>query len=85
LERPEGRDALLSELRRIVARELDVPIADLDLTKSLRCDYGLDSVAAVNILFELERTYDVTIDPQMIVAVDTVAEAHETLSRLLLA
>ena len=81
----DGRGALLSELRRIVARELDVSVADLDLNKSLRCDYGLDSVAAVNILFELEQTYDVTIDPQLIVAVDTVAEAHEALSRLLLA
>lgn len=77
-------EALFTELRRIIGRELEIPLADLDLRASLRRDYHLDSVAALNILFEIERAYDIDVDPSVIVAVDTLEEAQAALAQLIL-
>jgi acyl carrier protein len=84
LEQSDGTESpLFCQLRRIVARELDIPIGNLDPRKSLRRDYGLDSVAAVNILFEIERVCDVAVDSELIVGVDTLADAYDALLRIL--
>ena len=71
---------VLEFVRSAVSAELEIPLESLDDKKSLRGEYGLDSVATVNIVFALESKLDVTIDLEKLVGIDSI----ETLQALLL-
>jgi acyl carrier protein len=57
-----NRESLLQRIREAVCRELELPLEALIDSASLRRDYGLDSVAAVNITFALESELGIAID-----------------------
>ena len=72
---------LIELVRRVVADELEVPLEALRDNGSLRKDYGLDSVAAVNIIFALETKLSVTIDVKKLASVDSIHDIRELLSK----
>ena len=75
------REFLLQRIREAVCRELELPVRDLVDTASLRRDYGLDSVAAVNITFALESELGIPIDIKRLVGVDSIDDLRQLLSQ----
>ena len=74
-------DTLRERLRDILAVELQVEPARIVWSASLRTDLGMDSVAALNVLFAAEETFGFAgIDPTELADVQTVADV-ETLVR----
>ena len=49
------------EVRQIIADELQRPAADIHSGASLRKDLGMDSVAAINIVFAIEERFGVHV------------------------
>jgi acyl carrier protein len=47
---------------RALATELKASEADVRAARSLKADLRMDSIAAVNVAFEMEETFDVEID-----------------------
>ena len=48
-------------VRQIIAEELQCPSSDVRSGTSLRKDLGMDSVAAINIVFAIEETFGVRV------------------------
>jgi acyl carrier protein len=65
-------DAAIQKIRSVISQELEVDLNSLMDSASLRRDYGLDSVAAVNIVFALERDFGFEIDTKQLAHVDSI-------------
>ena len=75
-------DDLSEKLRDILAIELQVDRDRITRTASLRRDLGMDSVAALNILFATEEMFGLTtIDATEIAKVQTVADVEQLVRR----
>ena len=72
-------EVLLNKIREAISRELEIPTSSLADDASLRNQYGLDSVAAVNIVFALETQLDIAIDIRKLANVDSIAELRNLL------
>jgi acyl carrier protein len=72
-------EVLLDKIREAISRELEIPTSSLTEDASLRNQYGLDSVAAVNIVFTLETQLDIAIDIRKLATVDSIAELRNLL------
>lgn len=70
---------LLDKIREAISRELEIPISSLVDTASLRHQYALDSVAAVNIAFALETELGIEIDIGELAAVDSIDDLRNLL------
>ncbi len=57
-----------------IAVEMGVEEAQVRRAGSLRGDVGMDSVAAANILFALEELFEVELDLDEVISVDSVAD-----------
>jgi len=73
-------EPLLTKVREAICRELEIEPGALEDHASLRNSYGLDSVAAVNIIFFLERELDVEIDIKQFVGVDSINDLKRVLA-----
>lgn len=74
-------DDLGEQIRDIIAVELQVDPGTIVPTALLRADLGMDSVAALNILFGVEEAFGLAaIDVTKLAKVATVADV-ETLAR----
>jgi acyl carrier protein len=74
-------DALSERIRDIIAVELQIDPSTVVTNARLRADLGMDSVAALNILFAAEETFGIAaIDVTELANVATVADV-ETLVR----
>lgn len=74
-------DNLRARIRDIIAVELQIAADKVVPNASLRQDLGMDSVAALNILFAAEETFGIgAIDVTELAKVATVADV-ETLVR----
>ena len=76
-----SHESLLQHIREAVCRELELPAKDLVDSASLRRDYGLDSVAAVNITFALETELGIAIDIKHLVGVDSIDDLRHLLAQ----
>lgn len=65
----------------ILARYFGRPAADLARTTRFREDLGADSLDLVELLFEIERTFDVSIPEIPLGELRTVADAITCLER----
>jgi acyl carrier protein len=74
-------EAILTKVREAISRELEIEPGTLTDQASLRKVYGLDSVAAVNIIFFLERELNVEIDIKQFVGVDSIDDLRGLLAR----
>lgn len=59
---------------RIVATELEIAFEDVGLDAELEADLGVDSLAAVQIGYEIEVALDVEMMPEELIDVRTVAD-----------
>jgi acyl carrier protein len=75
--------SVLDLVRRVITSELEIPADDFDDSASLRRQYELDSVAAINILFALEQALDIEIDTAAIARVDSALQIRDFLLSLL--
>ena len=66
------REAVIQKIRSVISQELEVDPASLLDSASLREEYGLDSVAAVNIIFALEKDLGLEIDTKQLAHVDSI-------------
>ena len=70
-------DALSERIRDIIAVELQIDRGKVVPKASLRADLGMDSIAALNILFAAEETFGVpSIDVKELANVATVEEVE---------
>jgi acyl carrier protein len=75
-------DTVHERLREILAIELQVEPASVVPQASLRADLGMDSVAALNVLFAAQETFGVEeIDPMELADVLTVADVEALVRR----
>jgi acyl carrier protein len=65
-------EAVIHKIRSVISQELEVDLSSLLDNASLRKEYGLDSVAAVNIIFALEKDLGLEIDTRQLAHVDTI-------------
>ena len=65
-------EAVIQKIRSVISQELEVDLASLLDNASLREEYGLDSVAAVNIIFALEKDLGLEIDTKQLAHVDSI-------------
>jgi len=70
-------DALMDKVCDIIAVELQIDRQRVEQDATLRQDLGMDSVAALNILFAAEETFGIgTIDVTELAKVTTVADVE---------
>jgi acyl carrier protein len=72
-------EAFVQLVRQVIAEELEIPSESLRNDRSLRDEYGLDSVAAVNIIFALESHLGLTIDVRQLASVDSIDDLKDLL------
>ena len=73
---------LQERVREILAIELQVEPSSVVPQASLRADLGMDSVAALNVLFAAQETFGVDeIDPMELADVLTVADVEALVRR----
>jgi len=71
-------DAQVQErVRQIIADELQRPYDDVRSGASLRKDLGMDSVAAINIVFAIEDTFGVHVPEAELEDVDDMDQIIE--------
>lgn len=73
-------ETLLQKARDAISRELEIESGALTDHASLRADYGLDSVAAVNILFAIESELGFSIDIKRFAGVDSINDLRRLLA-----
>lgn len=67
-------------IREIIAVELQVDKSRVIPTASLRADLGMDSIAALNILFAAEEAFDLSaIDVKLLANISTVQQVEDFL------
>lgn len=64
-------------VRRIIADELQRPYGDVRSGASLRKDLGMDSVAAINIVFAIEDSFGVHVPETELEEVDDMDQIIE--------
>ena len=65
-------DGIIQKIRSVISEELEIDPSSLVDSASLRREYGLDSVAAVNIVFSLERNLGFEIEMKQLANVDSI-------------
>ena len=65
-----------TDVFEIVSRRLKWELSDLSLETNLRKDLNADSIDSVEVIFELEDLYDITIE-------DEVAEDLQTIGSII--
>ena len=74
-------DAMLGKVREIIAIELQVDAQRVVPDASL-ATLGMDSIAALNIIFAVEETFGITFsDANEIVKIKTVADVESAVAR----
>ena len=68
------RTELLQTLREIVARSVGNEIDEIDESKNLRGDLGLDSIDFVSIVIEIQSQYDIELKNEDLMPLVTVKD-----------
>lgn len=74
-------ETLVEAIRAAISQELEIDPRSMVDDASLRREYGLDSVAAVNIVFALERDLGLEIDMKQLARIDSINELIGLLAR----
>lgn len=74
-------EAVLEKIRSAISQELEIDPASIVDSASLRREYGLDSVAAVNIVFVLERDLAVEIDIKQLASIDSIDDLKSLVAK----
>lgn len=76
---------MVNEFKNIIAQYCNVAAEDMTEEMNLRDDLGLSSLDFMSFLGELEDTFDVEIDLDEAVNVQTIGEAIEMINALAVA
>ncbi|MFJ9891646.1 phosphopantetheine-binding protein [Streptomyces sp. NPDC091287] len=68
------------ELRGVIARVLDVDVADVTDDASFTADLGVDSLLALEVVVVLEQTYGLPFKEQELQRVTSLSSAYEVLT-----
>lgn len=72
----------IDSIRSAIAKQLQCDPASIAADADL-ADLGIDSLKAINVIFELEEEYDIEIPNEIIAQLKTVADIETELTRLL--
>lgn len=70
-------DPVESKVKEIIGRIIKIPVARLTNDGDLVEKYGMDSLARVEVLTELEREFDIMIDDSVAIEMRNVAKCLE--------
>lgn len=70
-------DPIESKVKEIVSRIIKIPAARLASDDDLVDKYGMDSLARVEVLTELEREFDITIDDSIGIQMRSITKCLE--------
>jgi acyl carrier protein len=73
----------MDELKTMIAEMLKVPRDELSESASISRKFGIDSLAFLRLICEIERTYDVEIDERELDMLDNLAAAHKYINYLI--
>jgi acyl carrier protein len=66
----------------VVARELKFELSDLSLETNLRKDLNADSIDSVEVIFELEDLYNITIEDEVAEELTTIGSIVDVITEL---
>ncbi|MCA9686012.1 MAG: acyl carrier protein [Myxococcales bacterium] len=66
---------ILSQIKSIIAEQLDVPEGDISPEKSFTDDLGADSLAIVELVLALEERFGIKIPDDQVDNIKTVGDA----------
>jgi acyl carrier protein len=73
---------MVERVRNIVAKQLRVPVEKVT-AESTFADLGMDSLDAVNLIFDVEEEFDVSIDDKDAKSITSVAQMVDGVEKLL--
>jgi acyl carrier protein len=77
-------ETIADRVRKIIAIELQIDPARIHSTSALRADLGMDSIAALNIVFAAQTEFGIdTIDEAEMASLVTVSDAEDLVYRYL--
>lgn len=62
------------KIKRILSNIIQIPVDQIDVNASFFEEYGMDSLRALEILAEVENTYQIIIDPEKLMQMTSIAE-----------
>ena len=68
-------DEILSKITEIICDQLDVDASDVEPAKSFTDDLGADSLAIVELVLQLEESFDIKIPDDEVDRIKTVGDA----------
>ncbi|MFH8796105.1 acyl carrier protein [Streptomyces sp. NPDC017941] len=68
------------DLRALIAEELELPTEEVTDEANLRTDLAVDSLTAMEVAVQIEKTYRITIDEEEIKSLTTLAAIHQLVS-----
>jgi acyl carrier protein len=74
-------DKTYERVRRIVAKYLEIPTEQVQ-PESMLAELGVDSLATLELLFEIEDEFKITVPDERVVGLDTVRSVCERIEAL---
>lgn len=74
-------DALLEEVRALLAKSAKIDPREIDPEADLFMDYGIDSLEGLKLLAVLEQRYDLTIPDHELMRLNTLRRIVEAIHR----
>ena len=71
-----------TDVFEIVARRLKFELGDLSLETNLRKDLNADSIDSVEVIFELEDLYNITIEDEVAEELTTIGSIVDVITEL---
>ena len=72
---------MLEKIRTIICNFADVKPEDISLTTNIKNDLGLNSLELVNLVVELENTFNIHISDDEINNIETVNDAIKVIEK----
>jgi acyl carrier protein len=79
----KGKEMTIEEkVFEVVSRRLKWELSDLTLETDLRKDLNADSIDSVEVVFELEDEYDITVEDEEAEEIRTVGDIVDVIKKL---
>ena len=72
-----------NELKTIVSEILKIPEEKLSESSSITREFGLDSLAILRLICQIENTYEISIDERELDLLDNLGTAHKYINYLI--
>lgn len=65
---------MFEQVKEVVVEAVNVDESQIKLDSKLKEDLGIDSLAAVELVLELESTFDITVEDEELMALKTIQD-----------